>query len=222
MAELSDYTRLIASQHRKRPKFMAMLEAVLQPIVDAGNAAKSLTDAFDLDLAIGAQLDIIGLWVGISRNVKTPLTGVYFAFDTDAVGFDEGVWQGPYDPDSGLVSLDDETYRILIRAKIAANKWDGTLGQSREILDLVFNGESYVYLEDNQDMSMTVGVSGKRPSALFLALLTGGYIPIKPATVRIDYYVVTSNDGPVFGFDVENEYIAGFDHGSWGTIYAGQ
>lgn len=219
MASLSDYLALITTEHSDKPKYMAMIEAVLGPMVDALNASAQLPKDFDLDHAIGAQLDVIGLWVGIGRRVNTPLVGVYFSLDIAVVGFDQGVWKGPFDPDSGVVELDDETYRILIRAKIGANRWDGTLGGSKEILDLVFSGSTYVFLQDNQDMSMTIGVAGEPPSAIALALLTGGYIPIKPEGVRVDYYIVTTADAPLFGFDVSNEYISGFDQGSWGAIY---
>lgn len=220
MASLSDYLALITTEHSGKPKYMAMLQAVLGPMVEALNVSQELPADFDLDQAIGAQLDIVGLWVGIGRRVKTPLVGVYFSLDIPNLGFDLGVWKGPFDPDSGIVELDDETFRILIRAKIGANHWDGTLGQSKAILDLVFNDGTHVFIQDNQDMSMTIGVSGVMPSAISLALLTGGYIPIKPEGVRVDYYIVTSVDGPLFGFDVSNEYISGFDQGSWGTIYS--
>lgn len=220
MADLPDYLALITTEHSGKPKYMAMLQGVLAPVVDALNASAELPAAFDLDQAIGAQLDVVGLWVGIGRHVSTPLVGVYFSLDTVGVGFDQGVWKGPFDPDSGVVELDDETYRILIRAKIGANHWDGTLGGSKAILDLVFNSGTHVFIQDNQDMSMTIGVSGEMPSAISLALLTGGYIPIKPEGVQVDYYIVTSVDGPLFGFDVSNEYISGFDQGSWGTVYS--
>ncbi|MGC7970039.1 DUF2612 domain-containing protein, partial [Salmonella enterica] len=68
---------------------------------------------FDLDQAIGVQLDAVGEWVGISRNITVPLAGVYFSFDIAGLGFDQGVWKGPFDPDTGLTTLDDDTYRLL-------------------------------------------------------------------------------------------------------------
>ncbi|MBH3360771.1 DUF2612 domain-containing protein [Pseudomonas guariconensis] len=220
MAKIEDYTGKITSEHSDKPKYMAMVQAVAACLLGAGDVSASLPEAFDLDSAIGAQLDVIGVWVGVTRNIPTPLTGVYFALDTAGLGFDEGAWQGPFDPDSGITVLDDETYRILIRARIGANRWDGTLEQSKGILDQVFSGETYVFIEDNQDMTITVGVAGKKPTALQLALLTGGYIPIKPQSVGVDYYIVTSQDGPMFGLDIDNQYVAGFDQGSWGTAYS--
>ncbi|SEI99177.1 Protein of unknown function [Azotobacter beijerinckii] len=217
MGDISDYLGLVTSEHADKLKFMAMLQAALHPFVDANNTAAGLPDNFDLDIAIGAQLDVVGLWVGISRIVKTPISGVYFSLDVDGLGFDQGVWQGPYDPDSGVVSLDDDTYRTLIRAKIAANRWDGTVEQSRAILDLVFTNESLLFIQDNQDMTMTIGMSGKQPSAIFLSLLTGGYIPIKPAGVRVDYVITSQNNTPIFGFDMQNQYVSGFDNGAFGV-----
>lgn len=218
MGEPSDYSALITSEHNNKSKFVAMVELVAGSLADATNTATELPSAFDLDVAIGAQLDVIGLWVGISRAVKTPLA-VYFAFDTGGLGFDQGAWRGPFDPDSGLTELDDETYRTLIRAKIGANHWDGTLDGSKPILALVFPGPAVAFIEDNQDMSMTIGIAGQPPSALELALLTGGYIPIKPEGVHVNY-ITTTSPGPIFGFDVDNEFIAGFDESSWGAIYA--
>ncbi|MFX6149299.1 DUF2612 domain-containing protein, partial [Acinetobacter baumannii] len=81
--------------------------------------------------------------------------------------------KGPFDPDTGLTTLDDDTYRLLIKAKIGANHWDGTLEGSAAILNSIFDSSTHVFIEDHQDMSMTIGVSGKIPSPVFLALLSG-------------------------------------------------
>lgn len=78
----------------------------------------------------------------------------------------------------------------------------------------VYQQGTRVFIEDHQDMSMTIGIAGKVPSAVFLALLAGGYIPLKPEGVRVNYTIVSSVDNaPLFGFDVSNQYIAGFDTG---------
>lgn len=139
MPDIKDYTGKITSEHADKPKYMAMVEAVSQCFLDTSQVAAGLPDDFDLDLATDAQLDDVGLWVGISRNIPTPLTNVYFAFDTPGLGFDQGSWKGPFDPDNGITTLDNETYRSLLRAKIGANHWDGTLESSKAILDLIFN-----------------------------------------------------------------------------------
>lgn len=216
MTDASKYTGLITSQHANKPKFMAMVAGVAQPFVDLQAVLANIPVSYDLDNAIGDQLDVVGEWVGISRNISTPLA-VYFSLDTSGLGFDQGSWQGPYDPSTGLISLDDDTYRLLIRAKIGANSWDGTLGTSAAILNGIFGGDTYVFMQDNGDMTITFGMAGKTPSAVFMALLSHGYIPLKPSTVHVNAYLKSSVSGtPLFGFDVENQYISGFDVGSLG------
>jgi len=219
MADIAAYTDLVTSEHNQQPDFIAVVEALVQPMVDLQNLLSRMPAKFDLDTAVDAQLDDVGLWVGISRNVAVPLAGVYFSFDTAGVGFDQGNWKGPFDPDTGLTRLDDDTYRLVIRAKIGANHWDGTLGSSKDILDSIFGGGTFVFIQDNQDMTMTIGIAGVIPSAVFLALLSNGIIPLKPEGVGVNFTIVTSIDGAaIFGFDVDNDLISGFDSGAWGTI----
>ncbi|WP_322067603.1 DUF2612 domain-containing protein [Burkholderia cenocepacia] len=216
MADLTEYTALITSEHRDKPRFMAVVSTLVQPLVDQMNLIESMPGKFDLDVAVGDQLDTIGVWVGVSRKIRTPLTGIYFSFDIAGLGFDQGTWKGPFDPDTGLTVLDDDTYRLVIRAKIGANHWDGTLEQSAAILNSIFDTDTHVFIEDHQDMSMTIGIAGKVPPATFLALLSGGYIPLKPEGVRVNYTIVTTVDGsPLFGFDMSNQLVAGFDVGAW-------
>lgn len=216
MARASDYTSLITSEHVSKPRFAAMVAAVAQCFVDQINVMQSIPAAFDLDTAVGVQLDAVGLWAGITRQLKLPLN-VYFSLDTVNLGFDQGSWQGPFDPSAGLVSLDDATFRTLIRAKIAANSWDGTIpGAAAAYANLLNGSGSYIFIQDNMDMTMTVGISGAIPSAVLRALISGGYLHLKPEGVRVNYYFVASvNNTPLFGFDVENSYISGFDVGSW-------
>lgn len=79
---------------------------------------------------------------------------------------------------------------------------------------------NYAYLVDNQDMTISIGLAGDPPSAIQWALLTGGYITPKPQSVDIKYFYSPTTSGPLFGFDVSNQYIAGFDQGSWGNVYS--
>ena len=216
MPTAADYLALITSYHRGKPRFAAVIEACVAPQVAAQEFLASITQAFDLDAAAGAQEDILGLWVGRARNVETPLAGVYFSFDTAGLGFDEGNWKGPFDPDAGLVALDDDTYRTLLRAKIAANNWDGTVPSAAAAFAPVFVGTgSLVFIQANQDMTMVVGLAGALPTAVRRALLVGGYLPLKPAGVSVQYAITTADGAPVFGFDVQNDFISGFDTGAW-------
>lgn len=256
MATVDDYLGRISSYHRGKPKFAATITALVQPFVDTQAVLGSLPTAFDVDYSIGVQEDTDGEWIGFSRNIPVPIPNVWFSFDDPRRGFDQGIWRGPYDSDTGITVLDDETYRTLLRAKIAANNWDGTVENAPDAFNIIFpqpstarvqleglnDDGSYsvitgltdsglravlsalptlsgtlLFVLDNGDMTMTVGIAGEIPSLLFLAILELGLLPIKPASVRVNYEITSVNGAPVFGFDVQNDYIAGFDTGAWGV-----
>jgi hypothetical protein len=212
---MSKYDDLIASQHADKPKFVAVIDASVKPSIDQQAEVSALPADFDIDTAVGAQLDVVGEWVGIGRKIKTALTGVYFSFDIVGVGFDQGVWLGPFDPTTGLTTLADPAYRVLLKAEIALNYWDGTTPVAAAALIPLFP-LNHIYLRDNQNMTMTVSVAGPPVDPVAAALLTGGYLALRAATVRFDYYFASASDGPVFGFDADTAYIGGFDEGSWG------
>jgi hypothetical protein len=216
MAQLSDYTALLTSEHADKPKYVALVSALVGCLVDAQNALIAMGQAFDLDAALGVQLDAVGLWVGVSRRVPTPITGVYFTWGADGLGWGQGKWKGPFDSDTGLVSLDDETYRLLLRAKIGANHWDGSLAGSKPIYDAIFTGSESVKVQDNNDMSIDVilAIQGTVPSKLLIAVFERGYVGLKPEGVHATYSVAYS---PIFGFGAGNPLLAGWGTGVWLT-----
>lgn len=220
--QLSQYTSLITSEHNEKPRFMAMVSLLAQWAVDRQNMLASIPGLFDIDDAVGQQLDWVGQWVGISRNLSIPLTGVYFSFDTAGLGFDQGTWLGPFDPTTGLVSLPDNAYLTLLYAVVAANNWDGTVPGAYTAWNTIFEPLGYsILIEDGQDMTMTVALIGPTPDAVTLALFTGGYLNLRPAGVGITFYYTQSVPNvPIFGFDAENSSISGFDVGAWAVSVA--
>ena len=212
---VADYQSLITSAHADKPKFVATVGLAASISAHLQQLAADLPRQFDLDEAVGAQLDVVGEWIGRSRRIDTPLTGVYFTWDNVAsTGWDAGVWQGEFDPDSGLTSLPDDEYRLLLRAKVAANQWGGSIPGAYEVWTTVFPN-SLIIIQDNQDMSMTVGIAGEQLSTVTQSLLTGGYIPLKPEGVRVNYYATSVDSGPLFAWDSESAALAGWDTGSW-------
>jgi len=196
MADVTEYTQLITPEHADKPKFSAMVAAVAGAFVSSQNFLNSMPSAFDLDEAVGAQLDILGLWIGVSRRIKVPVSNVYFSWDTAGVGWEQGVWLQSTDATSTISVLDDDTYRLVLRAKIGANNWDGTIITAAPILSEIFEDSgTYVQIRDNGDMSFTAYILGPEPSALKMALISGGYIPIKPAGVMANYGIGQTLNG---------------------------
>jgi len=221
---MSKYTDLITNYHRGKPLFVDHIDLVTRPLIDLSLIINVLIGAFDIDKAAGVQLDMLGEWVGRTRIINQPISGVYFALDMAGLGYDKGIWQGPYDPDSGFSSLSDDTYRIILKAKIAINNWDGTNDSLPDILDTVLAGSGLrMQIIDNQDMSINIWVSPEtginNVSLELLAAIKQGYLTVKAAGVYVaGSLIFTPSEGNVFfGFDIENQYIAGFDNGAWGV-----
>ena len=213
---LEEYLAIITSQHAGRPRFVATVEAILRPAQGIDGLLQEMRAAFDLDAALGAQLDATGLWIGRTRYVRTPLDGVYFSWGDEGVGWGQGLWQGLYDPDSGIVRLPDDIFRALLKAKVAANAWDGTIPGAYEVWATAFSETgSTIIIEDNQDMSMVVGIAGVPFSPVFEQLLIQGYVPLKPVGVRIAWYAITPEGGPLFAWNSESSALDGWNTASW-------
>lgn len=179
---ITPYTDLITSEYQTAPNFMSMVANVCQPWADMIALAQATPNLYDIDQATGAQLDAIGLWVGLPRTIQTPLL-VYFSWDTDNLGWDQGNWYGTGQPVNYTVSMDDGTYRIMLKAKIAANQWDGSTEQYLNDFQIIFAGTGItITFVDNQNDTIDVYFSAK-PSALLIGLLQNGYLPLRPAGV---------------------------------------
>lgn len=212
-----EYLSLITSAHSDKPKFEATVAVGVSPFARTQEVLNSLITEFDIDTAIGEQLDVVGEWVGRSRRIDTPLVGVYFAWDDLASnGWDSGVWKDIYDPDSGLVDLSDDAYRMLLKAKVAANNWDGTIPQAYDVWAAAFGIDIYLLIQDKQDMSIEIGVSGRPLSQLEKVLLVNGFFPLKPEGVRIEHYSIVPEEGSIFVWDSDpSNAVSGWDSGQW-------
>lgn len=217
---MSEYTSYITNYHADKPLFVQHIELSTRPLIDVATQMQSLLAAFDIDNAMGEQLDILGEWIGRTRTVIQPIVGIYFAFDTDDVGLDQGVWQRTYDPDSGFVDLSDEAYRVILKTKIAINQWDGQNDSLPTILDFATAGTGLnMQIIDNQDMSISILLFPEKSIAAvsreILAVIRQGYLTLKAAGVHSGNILYPSEGNQFFGFDVENNYITGFDTGAW-------
>jgi hypothetical protein len=209
---LETYLALITSEHNQKPDFMATVAAEVQPFVDLQAQLFSMIGIFSPN-SVGDQLDKVGVWVGANRNVEEALAGVYFAWDTAGVGWDQGTWFAAGDSLDGLVTLPDDSFQTLIRFIIATNAWDGTVPGAYTAFNTVFaSGGLSILIQDNQDTTMFIVIRGQL-NAVAMALILGGYFELKPAGVQIThFYQPTVQGAPAFGFGAQNSAVSG-----WGT-----
>ncbi|BDH44899.1 hypothetical protein TUM12370_09430 [Salmonella enterica subsp. enterica serovar Choleraesuis] len=189
MSDIS-YSALVPAAQRESPHYLATVEGVSDAFTGVQQSLLALIPGFDLDSAIGSQLDIIGLWVGRNRIINAPIDDYFFTLDSETLGFDAGNWKNRFDSDFGYVNLDDSNYRSVLRAKIGANSWDGTNEKLQAILNSIYpKGDIQIRYQDNQDMTMTVFVTGKAIPNITREIIRQGYLAIKPAGVTVSYQI---------------------------------
>lgn len=183
---LSDYQSLITSEHQNKPKFMAMLRAFVEPIINVSRVNHNMSTLMNLDTASGSILDLIGRMIGVSRQLDfTPASG-----------------------DSPV--LNDDYYRLILKAKIAKNQWKGTKKDFYTIWRILFP-DNPIFFIDNQNMTAQVIIVGLEDE-LSQELITHGYIVPKPAGVRYIYGFLSDT---TFAFDLNTDLMKGWDLGSW-------
>lgn len=197
-SQVITYSDLITSEHANRPKFVGVVQASAQPFVDLQNFLQSLPANFDIDTATNVRLDTLGQWVGLKRNLQAVAPGLHT--------------QAPI----GAAPLNDTDYSYGLHSKVLTNSWDGTIASAYGTLSPNFLGFGCnLFMIDNQNMTMTTAIAGNVPSLGLQAALLGGYLEVRPAAVLSDYYVPTAPGGALFGFDIENQFISGFDSSVW-------
>lgn len=212
----NEYTDLIAGYHVGKDRYTAWVFTITEPLRIARERLAALREDFDVDTAVGAQLDAVGVRVGVSRILPMTLTDVYFALDdTGGIGLDLGVWKGVYDPVDGTTTLGDETYRAVIKAKIAQNHWDGTRGSLPDFLGEVlgqFGQPAKVLdLEDLDTMHVVLHLTKDKTPPIVWELFSRRIIDVTAAGVSVDLV----DNQPWFGLDYETASVKGLDESSW-------
>jgi uncharacterized protein DUF2612 len=186
------YAALITSEHNQKPNFMSMVSVVTGAIGDVTEGIRSIEAGFNLNDAIGAQLDILGLWIGQSRVIAGVLVPGFFGFtdDPEAEPFGElsnpaigGKWFNLGDTASGNTVLSDPDYLTVLKARIVRNQSNGTLSAIENALAFIFGVPCSVI--DNGTLSLVIDVKGEiTPTQQ--ALLTSLDILPRPSGISIE------------------------------------
>lgn len=162
----TDYTQYITSQHIARPRFTSVIALVGQAMSDISDVIASIPSMFDIDNAFGAQLDVIGKWVGRPRVVEQIVDVPFFGFQDDAAAQPFGELinvnigarfyeQGEVFTSSSV--LGDPEYRTILKAKIVRNQWDGSIAGLEAALQYVFGAECAVIDTGTLSLQIVVG-----------------------------------------------------------------
>ena len=179
-----DYTQLITSEHNQQPKFMALVGLLTGAIGQISDVAASFNTLFDIDTAVGQQLDMIGLWVGQSRKISGILVVGFFGFQDDqsALGFGElgdnsvgGRFLELGESQTASAVLQDPEYRLALKAKIITNQFKGTAMELAEAV-MEITGVPFAFFDPSTRIVIAVALQPVDPTLATL-MLGFGLIP---------------------------------------------
>ena len=217
---IQEYAKLIVKQYYSKPKARAEIEFKIGEFEKLYNIINTFPDEFDIDLAYGDRLDKIGKIVGVSRSVSEVVDKIGFGFEenSNARGFADkfnaldtsAPFVLKFTPEYTDLQLDDPTFRLIIKAKIAVNNATAYMVSDdrisvQEVIQSAFQNRAWV--TDNYDMSMDLYVSPIYEGQ-YLRLINNLNLLPKPQGVRYNQ-IISAERTQTFGFD-DNEYALGF------------
>jgi len=211
MALVDEISNLLIKQYWEKPKAKAEIDLQASTWEKDRAFLSSLDPAFDLDNAVGAQLDVLGRIVGISRSVPSVVPKVYFGFSINdsSQGFSDkfnslrigAPFFDKFSQPFTDLQLGDSDYRFFIRVKASLNRAAGYVSSDQyiSIQDVVlaaFDGRAFVV--DNLDMTLSLYVSPV-VSLDRLRLIRALNLLPKPQGVRYKV-IIQAEPGETFGF----------------------
>lgn len=184
----SKYLKLITSEYYESENFNKYVKAFLDMASPSVDNLNDFLILFNLDNAVGDQLDKLGSLVSLTRTLPLNISEI-------------------------PPVLPDDLFRQVIRARIYSNHWDGTIQGLNQIIEILFPNSAFEVL-DNQDMSVNIFMIDSSLSEAVTALLFNGYIIPKPAGVNVNWQI---QDSALFGWDSDTAFIKGWDEGIWNS-----
>ena len=194
------YKGLLIVQYASLPNALGTVEAYIRSLIQ-NQIVQQVQDGFNVDTAIGIQLDLLGTYRGITRHAFGLAPGNYWSLpsysDVLPGGFlgwasygDASLptikWLQYNDLNSLAYTLSDAQMRLLIKLKAKLDAWDGTLGSLDTILYSFFT--TYVTVIDQENMSMVYQHqnSDPDPNQLWTVAVLENAFP-HPAGVNVSF-----------------------------------
>lgn len=177
MADVSEiieyYSQLLIIQYAHKPKAKAMLEMLATEIL-ADGILLDVRDGYDIDTAVGTQLDVLGKYIGATRifqdNDLTDMFSLETYGESDPTaqprwGF---VTYANYDSliENGVLTyasvlsknffLTDDDYRTLLKLKIIKNYSNGSHKDIDDAMFAFFGMDVTVEQTDTMEMTYTI------------------------------------------------------------------
>lgn len=141
----SYYSNLLILEYHDKPKAKATIEATVSLMPD--DLIQEVINGFDLNTAVGKQLDILGEYIGLSRD---------------------------YIKNGNVALLGDEDYRTLLQLKVVCNNGDFSHKLIDDTMYKMFGTAVRMDSTGQMDIKYFVNTEG---SDLILAAIQKGVLP---------------------------------------------
>lgn len=225
-AVLDYYANLLILQYRSKPKARSHIKELVK------NATGDflfyrLYEFFDVDNAVGAQLDIIGKIVGAQREILgLTIDKKYFSYESapEPNGFNRAgdvkkgvLFKNRRNSKESVYTLLDPDYRSLIKFKIASNHAKASMGDIDDVVFAVFGNDATVI--NNKNMTITYMITSANVPGL-IAVYKLGYLP-RPNGVGVDLILNVPHLNLIFGFRRANVTYNGVGLSRAGNVKTG-
>ncbi|MHA6160961.1 DUF2612 domain-containing protein [Pseudomonas sichuanensis] len=179
----------IYGQYRDKPKAVAWYEIARKMGGSLVDAAQAVRKSYEIDTAVGQQLDVIGRIVVAPRSFvgNVPLNPAMCA-DPDGAEFGDGSQMCSALTIAQDSQLSDELYRLVIKAKIVKNNGDATIENILDGMNFLLPNAKILRVTDGEDMSFSIEFYGQITNLERYALLSAGLVP-KPQGVRFNGFL---------------------------------
>ena len=177
------YTNLLIKQYNNKLKAKATIELLVKnSLLLYVNIINKFIESFNINTAIGKQLDIIGSIAGINRIHN----------------------------DETLEPIDDDTYRILIKMKLINNYSMNSIKSIVDGVYNFLN-DKLVFV-NNTNMTISYIIFGEKENSNIIKILTKdrNILPA-PAGVYVNY-IIRITDNKIFSFNGIQNFTVGFNN----------
>lgn len=170
------YIELLIIQYKNKPNARGTISAYITALM-IYQIAIDVRDGYDIDTAVGVQLDILGKYTGVNRVVTgVDFTRTYWGFLTYAetppkIGISgfanysnnpDVQTRSYYEEGGNVLELTDEEYRLFQRLKIRQNYSNASLKDIDDLLMALFNGTANVADDGTMNLVYTFSANQTR------------------------------------------------------------
>jgi hypothetical protein len=224
-------------QYSDKPKARATIGALVEAAI-CDLLPLEINKAFDIETAVGPQLDILGVYIGFSRRIVGEVPRNWFE-QVDYVTYNPATTYPGFTDYTNLVTnsdtqfyryvylsssfsdLTDDEYRYMLKLKLALNSSDNTLAEIQNILFEFFSYDIICY--DLKNMTISYSVLASKSYFALLAISQdllpkpmgvgiAGVFEVVDQTLLFGFQDYVFNAGNEIGF---SDYLTGFNGYQW-------